>query len=193
MAIPINDFVMSEELSTEMDEIYRKYYPNILNLIRIKIGNLQDAEDITTEIFIKIARFIHTFNDDLALFPTWVYNVSMSVLRDWLRTNHQKKYPLTSTFIDKDGNQTFNFKSFEKTDDLVLKSEINERIIKAFRNLKSNYRKIAILFFIRDLNYNEISIELNLPIGTVKGMISRCRKMLKTELNDLYKIRETIK
>ena len=68
----------------------------------------------------------------------------------------------------------------------------SEKIVKAFENLKPNYRKIAELYFIEDKQYNEIADICNIPLGTVKGMISRCREMLQSELKDVYGVKRTM-
>ena len=64
-------------------------------------------------------------------------------------------------------------------------NELNIGINNAFANLKPKYKRIAELYFLEDKQYNEIAEICNVPMGTVKGMISRCREMLQSELNNV--------
>lgn len=184
------DFVMTAERQSEVVEIHSKFHDQITTQVGYVIRNQFDAEDIIQAVYIKIARFLDTFKSDLSALPTWVYNVTDSVIKDWFRTNHSEHYQQVSAFVDEDGNPTFNFTTPDRADSMVENDELKQRMLKAFRELKPKYRKIAVMYFVRELEYLEISEELNVPLGTVKGMISRCREMLKTELNDLYKVKK---
>lgn len=180
-----------------IDQVYREYSAQIFGYINYALGNHHDAEEVTNDVFLKIARLQNKpetqFNDELSAFPTYLRTVTGSVLKDFIRTNHQDKYKAVSDFADADGNPFFEFTSPEKADKLMERKEVRARIEKAINNLKPHYREIARLRFAEELKYEEIALELNKSVGTVKGMVNRCREMLKTELNDLYKVQKTRK
>ena len=100
-----------------------------------------------------------------------------------------------NAYEQSDGNDEeksyFNFVAPEqsKADNEVLTKELHGKIAKAFRTLKPKYRKIAILYFLRDLPYVEIAEIVNVPMGTVKGMISRARQKLQAELGNVYNMK----
>ena len=52
----------------------------------------------------------------------------------------------------------------------------------SFRSLKPKYRRVAVLYFMNQKQYKEIAEILDIPMGTVFGMISRCRAMLQESL-----------
>jgi len=57
------------------------------------------------------------------------------------------------------------------------------------RRLKPHYQTLVELRYFRELSYEEIATELNLPLGTVKAQLFRARQMLfklieSTEMND---------
>jgi len=52
--------------------------------------------------------------------------------------------------------------------------------------LKPKYQRIAELYFLQDKPYNEVAELLEIPLGTVKGMINRVRTMLQAELKPAY-------
>lgn len=174
-----------------ISEIYTDYSKMVFSYLNWKLGDIHDAEEVTNDVFIKIMRLQENpetrFDAEQSAFPTWLHNITKSVLIDFTRTNHQDKYKAVSDFSDKDGNPFFQFKSPENAQKQMERQEVRERINIAIANLKPNYRKIAELRFEKELKYEEIALELDLPEGTVKGMVNRCKKMLKAELDDLRK------
>ena len=180
-----------KELNLQFTEIYIEFKPKVFNYLYLKLRNIHNAEDVTTDVFIKVNRLLPTYDIKISGLSTWIGKISYSALVDFVRKNkiYRNNYMAVSDFknIDfKNGDdKIFEFVNPEKTD-IVENQELKDRLVMAFHKLKPNYRKIATLYFISDYKYKEISELLDMKLGTVKAMISRCREMLKTELNDLY-------
>jgi len=133
------------------------------------------------------------FDAEKSALPSWVRTVTNSVVLDYFKTNHQDKYKAVSDFVAQDGSEIFQFNGVAKSPDKLMENdELKERLLKAFRGLKPKYRKIATLYFIREYEYTEISEMLNVPMGTVKGMISRARVKLQKELDGLYILKKEV-
>jgi RNA polymerase sigma-70 factor (ECF subfamily) len=173
------------EVSTE--QVYREYYGSVLNYVNMKINNIKDAEDITHDVFQKAHKLIATYSEQRGAISTWIYKIAYTGIIDYLRMNKQDKYIPVSNFVNKDGDAAFQFEAPQKTDKIVENLELNERIRLAFRELKPEYRRVATLYFVNEFKYEEIAGILKMKIGTVKGMISRSREMLKNELSDVHK------
>jgi RNA polymerase sigma factor (sigma-70 family) len=71
-----------------------------------------------------------------------------------------------------------------------LTAEIKGKINNAIDKLDVKYRRVAILYFLWEYEYSEIAIILNVPMGTVKGMLSRSRAKLQDSLKDTYTLRK---
>lgn len=175
------------------DETNKRVSAHTLRVIK----NLHDSKDVTMKVFAKISRLnknpLTRFNPEKSTLNTWVHMITNGVILDYFRTNHSKKFKNVCDFIDSDGNEFFEFEASKQNnaDANILNKELEQRIIKAFHGLKSNYRRIGVLYFIREHTYEEISNILNIPMGSVKGNIARARKMLQTELKDLHKVKAT--
>jgi RNA polymerase sigma-70 factor (ECF subfamily) len=169
-----------------IEQIYREFQKSILNFVYLRINNMEDAEDLTQKIFMKANRLLHTYNPETSAVSTWLYKITTTSIVDYFRTNHQDKYKAVSDFVNQDGDAAFQFESPAKADKLMEAEEIKNRLVKAFRKLKPDYRKVAIYYFFREYKYEEIAEQFDMKLGTVKAMISRCREMLKSELRDLY-------
>ncbi len=59
---------------------------------------------------------------------------------------------------------------------------------KAIAQLPQDYRIAVVLRDLEELNYEEISAMLNLPIGTIKSNIFRGRRMLKKILRPMFEV-----
>jgi RNA polymerase sigma-70 factor (ECF subfamily) len=167
-------------------DVYTDNYTDTLNYVKFKVnGNVELAEDITSDVFEKALTSLHTFNADKSSIKTWLRRITNTCISDNFRGlsgNHANKMVTVSDFMNDEGKEVFQFLAPEESDQLAEKNETNGRIANAFRQLKPKYRKVAILFFLREKEYSEIAEICEIPMGTVKGMISRVRATLQSEL-----------
>ena len=178
-----------------LEQIFNETHVQVLNHVRRVVRHEHDSEDVTSDVYVKIEKLMRKestqFNEDKSSLSTWVHTVTNSVILDFFRTNHQDRYKAVSEFVDSEGKDIFTFIAPEnsRADNEVLRKELHSKIAKAFRTLKPKYRKIAILFFLRGMEYSEIADLLNVPMGTIKGMLSRARQKLQAELGNVYNMK----
>ena len=170
----------------EFNKAYTENREVIFNYINWKINSIQDAEDLTVEVFMKAERTYNKEKANVCSFPSWLRTVANTAIVDYFRTDHSDKYQSVSDFVNAEGDETFQFVSDNSADSNMLNDELRAKLANAFRTLKPKYRKIAMLYFVREKEYTEIAELCNVPMGTVKGMISRCREMLQAELKGSY-------
>jgi len=168
-------------------EIYNQYYKQVFNAVRQMVRDEQYSEDVTQMVFVKVNRLLPTFDESKSAFTTWLYTITKSVVLDFFKTIGARNDRMkdVSDFVNAEGNEVFDFNSVSRADDVVRQKETQAEIAKAFRSLKPKYRRVAILFFLREQSHAEISTMLDMPVGSVKGMINRCRTALQNELQGL--------
>jgi RNA polymerase sigma-70 factor (ECF subfamily) len=170
--------------------MYNENYTIVLNYINSKIHNLEVAQEITNDVFIRVNKHLVNFNPELSSFKTWVRTITNNCIIGFYRQNKNAGLKVNvSNFVDDEGKEFFQFvdeSNGSYSDSNLDNVELSESILKAFRTLKPNYRKIAVLFFLRQKQYDEIAEICNVPIGTVKGMIARSREMLQGNLKNEY-------
>ena len=166
-----------------INTIYHKYYKQVYYFILVRVGNRNDlAEDLTQDTFVKISKHLETYDVYLAKLNTWIYTIAKNVIIDYVRTAHADRSVSVENFVDAEtGKETYQIADSNNNDSIENK-ELSEAINKAMSNLKPKYRKIAELFFIEQKQYQEISEILDIPMGSVKAMISRVRAMLQESL-----------
>ncbi len=72
-----------------MVALYQRYVDEMLGYAYNQLGSLQDAEDLTSETFLRLVRAIGSF-DGRSSFRTWLYTIMRNQLRDHWRRNGRK-------------------------------------------------------------------------------------------------------
>lgn len=178
----------------DMQKVYIENRQMVFNHVMSIIKNYHDSEEVCNDVFLKMIRLNANpktaFNPELSALRTWIRTITNSVVLDYFRTNHQDRYKAVSEFVNEEGQETFSFESPKSTqaDTDVLSSETKADINSAIESLDVKYRRIAILYFLWQYEYNEIADILNVPMGTVKGMLNRCRAKLQLSLKGSHVI-----
>lgn len=145
-------------------------------------ANEHDAMDISQEVFIRVFRFIHTFNLESS-FSTWIYRITVNVCKDHIRKRASRaELPLELT-DEESGEYTVEISdSTYDPVELYEQTELRQEIRRAIDDLPDNYKEIVLLRDIGGLSYDEISQTLDIEVGTVKSRLSRAREKLRNFL-----------
>ncbi|MCX7929286.1 MAG: sigma-70 family RNA polymerase sigma factor [Chlorobi bacterium] len=167
-------------------ELMRVYKDDLVNFAYRFVGSYDNAVDVAQETFIRVFRFIETFQRGARL-KTWLYaiarNVALSIL------NEQRRHPVSRLVETDDDGQEVERDIPDSTytpDRTVDSTIIAQRIQEALRKLPAVYREAVILRDIEELTYEEIADVCNVELGTVKSRINRGRAMLQELLHDVY-------
>jgi RNA polymerase sigma factor (sigma-70 family) len=176
-----NDLLLVEQAREGNEKAFsilmNRYRDSIYFLILKMVNNTSDAEDLTIEAFGKAFRSLDSYTPKFA-FSTWLFRIATNNCVDFIR----KKQLSPSAFDhlqDILDNATVNIQS-----DLPDPEEslINRQKIAALKDivsqLKPRYRSLIELRYYKEYSYEEISSELNLPIGTVKAQLYRAKNLL---------------
>jgi RNA polymerase sigma-70 factor (ECF subfamily) len=187
---PIDEQELVELLFQRKEEGFRKlmtlYKDDLVNYAYRFLGSYDDAVDVAQETFIRVYRFIETFQRG-ARFGTWLFaiarNVALSMLEDCKR---RSTVPLTHT--DDEGEDVeLDIPDVHYVPDRSVDSTIvAQRIQEALMKVPPVFREAVVLRDIEGLTYEEIAEICNVELGTVKSRINRGRAILQQLLRDLY-------
>jgi RNA polymerase sigma-70 factor (ECF subfamily) len=163
------------------DALARMYRKRVFAIAYKFVARLDEAEDLTQEIFVKLFRALPTY-DRRASFDTWLTRVSRNLCIDYYRRRRREEGTFTGD-IDPDAIPLDELvarpdATLEQRDQIAL-------VRRALAKLPPAYRKPVALRDIHELNYEEIAQRLQLPEGTVKSRISRGRRELARHLRTL--------
>jgi len=161
-----------------------KYRRSLQFHVARMVKDSEQVEDLVQEALVKAFNNLESYNSNYA-FSTWLYRITTNHTIDYLR-----KKKLQTTSIDKpiktrDGELSFELEDEDsETDRAIIRKQRQKIISTAIKNLPEKYRQVIEMRHIEELSYQEISEELDLPLGTVKAHIFRAREMLYKALKD---------
>jgi len=179
----------TKTIMENFNSIYSENHKMVLNFINMKVNEFSVAEELTNDVFMRVHKHLNNYDSDKASVKTWVMNIAKNIVID-----HYRKSKLETISVDKEDEngvsgyatwKMFSASSKATPHSEMVRGEIGDEIQRSISSLDGKYRDVADLFFNKELSYEEISKELNIPIGTVKGQISRARKILVTDLETL--------
>ena len=168
------------------EEIYSKFNKQIMNYVIQKVLQKEIAEELTSDIFMKVYKRLDTFDVNKAQMTTWIYNIAKNTVIDYYR-----KVKLVTTsldMIDSEGhNDAYANKIFNGAPStnphLVMVSKENYNTIQvAIVRLPKKLKRISNLFFNHNYKMKDIAVMTNKPLGTVKVNIHSARKILQKDL-----------
>ncbi len=163
---------------TAFEELYQRHVTMVYNLCGRLARDLDEAEDLTQEIFLRIYRHLGRFDGRSSL-KTWIYQVSLNYCRS--RLSRRRFWPVSLTEHEGEGTQEL-VEERRGPEQLALAEDAGRRVRAALRELKPVFRDAVVLRDLEGLSYEEIAAVLRLPVGTVRSRIARGRENLRLAL-----------
>jgi RNA polymerase sigma-70 factor (ECF subfamily) len=159
-------------------------YTDSLYFLALKIvNNKDDAMDLTVETFAKAFENIEKYKPDFA-FSTWIFKIATNNCIDFVRKKRLKVVSLQSlTEENRDERQFYMISNTLNPEEMSIKKEESENLKNILEHLPQRYRTLIILKYYDEKSYEEISQQLDLPLGTVKAQLSRARELMSNIMN----------
>jgi RNA polymerase sigma-70 factor (ECF subfamily) len=151
--------------------LVRRYQNSVFNVCYRLLGESREAEDLTQEAFIRAYQRLKSFDPERPFGP-WMRRVAAN-----LCYNHLQKNQLPQTLLD-DELEIPKDTTGMNPEHFAERSEQNAMIRAALLDLPPHYRISLELRHFQELSYEEMAIELDLPLNTVKSHLFRARKQL---------------
>ena len=152
----------------------------VYNLAYRILGNVQEAEDMTQDVFVRVWRALPEFRAD-SKFTTWIYRIVVNT-----SLNRQRQLRAELQTVDRDdaldGLALPQEASGADPASVTIDRETIAALWAAVECLSAKYRLVIALFYQEELSYEEIAELLALPLGTVKSHLSRARRALAKAL-----------
>jgi RNA polymerase sigma-70 factor (ECF subfamily) len=155
------------------ESLLRGYTRKIYNLCYRFTGRVEEAEDVTQEVFIKVFQTLKSYDAAQGGFSTWLNRVARNHLVDHYRRTRKDR--VTSSLEDELPAAQENPSPHMEPTGQVESRERREILQLALDKLSPDLREAVILRDLHDLDYEEIALVLKVPQGTVKSRINRGR------------------
>jgi len=151
-------------------QLYDACHQSVFRLA-VRMVGLQDAADVTQQVFLQAYRSIGQFNGR-SRFETWLYRLAVNESLQHLRRNRRWRH---------------HELDWEPMDDTSQEdaAERKELLEQALQRIDPELRSIFLLREVEELSYHEIAEALEIPEGTVGSRLNRARRELQRHLSDL--------
>lgn len=160
---------------TNFQNIIETYAGKVYNHTYRMLGNREDAEEATQDVFVKISKGLGNFRGDAKL-STWIWRITTNVCL----TRLNKKSVKTTTLYDDESGVLYDVddNQINPEQHLILDEE-REQLIHYISKLSPRDSAVITMFYFDGLDYNEISKILDLPSGSVASALHRGREKLR--------------
>jgi RNA polymerase sigma-70 factor, ECF subfamily len=178
------------------ENIYRFFYPKILRFTALNVSDVQAAEEISSEVFVKVYRYLRKLNLNAPAFKAWLYKIARNLIIDFYRKElrivkgvsleqylEEKSIPEDSIGTKTDRNLVFeNDKEFlfEGFDSVNIK---DKDFLNKLNRLGELQKQVLLLRFVEDMDYKSI--------GRIINKDERAVRLIK--FRAVLKLREMIK
>ena len=161
------------------NELMRLYRDPLYFMLFEKVGNEEIAKDLTIEALGKAFKKLHLYVPDY-VFSTWLFTIAKNNCIDYLRKNKLPTISIDRLMVnDKGEEQSFDIPTeTDNPEQKMIKQQRIQILRQIVEQLKPNYRFLVKLRYFKEMSYEEIADELNMPLGTVKAQLHRSREQL---------------
>lgn len=149
----------------------------VFNLAYRFVGRVDEAEDITQEIFVKVYRSLDRFRESDGSFGSWIMTIARNHAIDRYRRDRDDRLRLA------DDAALSTLPSREEGPLQGLEREERAQLVhRGLRSLPAALREALILCDLEGLSHDEAASSLGIPVGTVKSRLNRGRLELARRL-----------
>jgi len=163
-------------------KLYDQYYPKIFGYVLRRTANLEAAQDITSETFLKALSKLWQFRWRSISFSSWLYKISTNEINQYFRKAEYKK----SVSLEELQEQGFEPTSPRDPESELIEAqeklkqhqdflEIQEKIVR----LPAKYQEVIALRFFEQKQIKEIGEILGKKEGTIKSLLHRAVEKLR--------------
>jgi RNA polymerase sigma-70 factor, ECF subfamily len=172
------------------DLLVLKYQSRIVSIAFKFVKEIQLAEDISQESFIKAYRSIDSFREESA-FYTWLYRITANTAKNYLVSKGRRKESSISDLSIFENEDFVELPTNDSPEQILMAQSLKDTIYDALSGLPEDTRTALSLREFEGLNYEEIAEIMNCPVGTVRSRIFRGREALEnliSPITDKFKV-----
>ncbi|MGB9893051.1 MAG: RNA polymerase sigma factor [Candidatus Saccharicenans sp.] len=162
--------------------LVKAYQNKVFGLAINIVHNRETADDLAQEIFLKAYLSLSKFRFQ-SEFGTWLYQIAINHIRDYLRKHKKEKADLRLEDVPEPGQpeEDMLVKMAESQEEARRKTWLKQKL----EEMPEKYRLILSLRDIQGLSYEEIGKILKLSPGTVDSRLHRARRLLRKKMAPL--------
>lgn len=159
---------MTQQLLT-VDELYKEYYKKVYGYIYLRVRNHAEAEDIASDVFVKITEKINTFDPEKASYSTWIFTITKNRVITHFR-QHRESVDIEELQLADDTDSPL---------DAAILNERSTVLAAALKQLTERDRDIIIARYYYDHSFKQIGEMMDMTEANARVAHGRALKKLK--------------
>lgn len=162
--------------SLTFEEIYTQYRQKVLVYVNARVKNINEAEDITSDVFVKVMSALDTYNNDKAQLSTWIYTIATNTIRDYFRkTAVRDKFQCDNSeiFLESVLSDDCDY------DEKLFEDASLELLADALQTLSVIERNVVVLHYYNELTHKKIAEKLSLSHSNVRYINHQAIKKIR--------------
>jgi RNA polymerase sigma-70 factor (ECF subfamily) len=153
--------------------LYDRHYDAIYRFCYYRVGDVALAQDLTSEVFLRMVQSLHTFDVRGRPLLAWLYTIARNLVADDYRRKKQVTHlPLEELLATDSGNPAQG----------VEQSLLAHDVAVTLGHLTEEQRQVILLKFMENLTNPEVAYLLGKPEGAIKSLQHRALAALRRAL-----------
>ncbi|MFP9098450.1 RNA polymerase sigma factor [Flavobacterium sp. RHBU_24] len=169
------------------NQLYFEYRALVYSLALHYVQNVEDAEEITQDVFVKVYQSIHTFKNNASV-KTWIYRITVNASLDLITKKKSKKRFFIFGKRETYDNRYTKVADFEYPGVALEHKEQSAILFGVINTLPENQRTAFLLSKLEGLSNPEVSQIMQLSVGAVESLLVRAKKSLKEKLAEKFEV-----
>ena len=157
-----------------LEELYLIHFDRIYSYLHVSVGNRHDAEDLTTQTFLKMLEKIGTFKWRSAPFSAWLFRIAHNLAMDHFRAN--RRWQPEEEVPEPPGEEE------PSAELLAMQSIGRESMGKLIEKLSPEQQQVLTLKFVFNFANAEAATILGKTEGAIKSLQHRALASLQKQL-----------
>ncbi len=168
----------------QFEELYNQYKNLVYNLALQYVQNIEDAEEITQDVFVSVYEKLDSFRQE-SKHSTWLYRITINKSLDFLKAKkRQKRFSFfTSLFHEDTGEVKHQISDFNHPGIMMEEKEQLKKLFTLINELPDNQKTALILMKIEEKTQVETGEIMNMSPKAVESLVQRAKSNLVKKLN----------
>jgi RNA polymerase sigma-70 factor, ECF subfamily len=157
-----------------LEELYLLHFDRIYSYLHMSVGNRHDAEDLTTQVFVRMLESIGKFRWRSAPFSAWLFRIAHNLAMDHFRAN--KRWQPEEDVPEPDPGDR------SAAEEEALESIGRQSMLEMIGELSHEQQQVLTLKFVFSFSNAEAATILGKTEGAIKSLQHRALASLQRQL-----------
>ena len=160
--------------SAALEELYLIHFDRIYGYLHVTVGNRHDAEDLTTQTFVRMLESIGRFRWGSAPFSAWLFRIAHNLAMDHFRV--RRRWQLEEEVPEPPPDETTSAEA------VAFQSIGRSSMLDLIEDLSPDQQQVLTLKFVFDFSNGEVATILGKTEGAIKSLQHRALTSLQKQL-----------